>query len=136
MADFDQLPDIFGDLANKVIEGAGKKVRATALAIDQNVVLATPVDTGRARANWLVDVDNERIEATEDTDKSGQAAIAAGRAAINSFNPERNARIYITNNLPYIGPLNAGSSAQAPANFVQAAVMRGQQQTKNIKILE
>ena len=37
----------------KVAEGADALTRKVALAADQAVVSGTPVDTGRARSNWI-----------------------------------------------------------------------------------
>lgn len=119
-------------------------VRKTALAIDQAVVLATPVDTGRARSNWLVSVD---APATEEIDayspgKEGstagpnaQAAIDQGQEAVATYGPD-NKSIHITNNVPYIGRLNEGHSAQAPANFVEQAIDAGIAAVQGSKILK
>ena len=41
---------------NVVEENGGKLLRSVALAVDAAVVLATPVDTGRARSNWQVEI--------------------------------------------------------------------------------
>ncbi len=95
-------------------------VAQTAIVIDQTVVLTTPVKTGRARANWLPSLDFPITEATEETDKSGQATIAKGRAIIQSRKPGQT--VYISNNVHYIGLLNDGTSSQAPRNFVSIAV--------------
>jgi hypothetical protein len=38
--------------------------------------------------------------------------------------------IFITNNVPYIGNLDAGTSAQAPSGFVRQSILAGIQQTK------
>ena len=39
-----------------VEDNAGKLVRKVALSVDATVVSATPVDTGRARSNWQVEI--------------------------------------------------------------------------------
>jgi hypothetical protein len=94
-------------------------VRKAALAADQTAVLATPVDTGRARANWIVTVGDPAGEADRPNDKSGQSAIAQGQGQIAARRPGET--IYITNNVEYIGFLEEGSSAQAPNGMLQAA---------------
>lgn len=114
--------------------------RATALVVDQTVVTATPVDTGRARSNWRVDTKPSTGqvepyapgEAGSTASANTAAAIAQGRQAVQRAVGDE---LYISNNLDYIGELNAGSSAQAPANFVEAAVDAGVQQVKKIKAL-
>lgn len=125
-------------------DGVDKVVRRAALEVDQSVVTSTPVDTGRARSNWIASVGSP----TGDTrgpfspgDKLGkgevnnaQAAITAATSVINSR--RFNQAIFITNNLDYIGSLNSGSSKQAPRNFVRKAVQAGTQAVRNIKVFE
>lgn len=119
--------------ANNVPREVTKVKRLTALAIDQTLVLSTPVDKGTARSNWLVSLGDARkdtIEAyneLEDGDitetANAEAAMAQGKEVIAAAKPETD--IHITNNLPYIVPLNEGHSAQAPAAFVEEAVDAG-----------
>ncbi len=122
-------------LGKTVADNSDRLVRKCALAIDGAVILATPVDTGRARANWQVSL-NEPISATRDPYAPGQAgstggpnaqaAIAQGQTVIQQYTFERaQAGLFITNNLPYIGRLNNGHSAQAPAGFVEKGIMVG-----------
>jgi len=107
--------------ANRLEGQVGNVVKRAAIAIDQTLVTSTPVDTGRARSNWIVSLGTPSGETVGPT--SEQAALSRAQQEI-----ERRVRgqaIHITNNLPYIGRLNEGSSAQAPAGFVQAAVQQG-----------
>lgn len=105
-----------------VADEADQLTRKVALAALSTVTTETPVDTGRARSNWLVALDSPRRDVIESYGKDGsaEAATASGSAVISGY---RNGQaIYITNNLPYIGRLNDGWSAQAPAGFVETAV--------------
>lgn len=72
----------------------------------------TPVDTGFARANWQITI--------------GAPAVGTGDSSesLASYNPERDGSTFITNNAHYIQRLNAGSSSQAPAAFVESAIAR------------
>lgn len=134
--DFSELGNIIDNIKKDVNAGVSRKLRATALLIDQKVVYSTPVKTGRARANWLAAVDAEVITPTDDTDKEGNESIAKAGNVIGTFDPLKNATIFITNNVAYIGFLNEGSSVQAPANFVQIAVAQGQAEAARLKILK
>jgi len=119
--------------ASNVPREVQKVKKKAALAVDQAVVLGTPVDTGTARSNWIVSLEEptgrtqEAYKPLEGGDMSetgnAKAAIAQAKAAINGSKPGQD--IHITNNLPYIVPLNEGSSAQAPAAFVEEAVSAG-----------
>jgi hypothetical protein len=125
-----ELGELDGDMkktGKRVAENADRLVRRCALAVDAAVVLATPVDTGRARSNWQVEVGSP-ASGTIDSgfDKGGGSAISQGKDAIESYKGESNkAGIFITNNLPYIERLNDGWSAQAPAGFVEKAMQVG-----------
>jgi hypothetical protein len=110
-----------------------KLMLQVALKVDEHVVLATPVDTGRARSNWRVNVGaparavippffpgkglglGERSNA--------EAAFAQARSALNTFVPGKD--VYISNNVHYINLLNQGTSSQAARNFVQTAALAG-----------
>ena len=97
-------------------------LRKIALDVDQDLVNNTPVDTGRAKGNWLVGVNSVKTAIVEKEDKSGSGAILEGASEIKKA--EFGDVIHIINNLPYINKLNDGSSTQAPAGFVESAVER------------
>lgn len=104
----------------------GEEVRIThrqlcqriALDIDQRLVLATPVKSGRARSNWLPSVARPRLD---QVDPRSDAEIVAEAQSVIAGAPEF-PLIYLSNNLPYIQRLNDGSSKQAPAAFVETAI--------------
>ena len=100
-------------------DDVARKVMA---AVDREVVIATPVDTGRARASWLPGVDSPEFE----TLPPGQYPTPGPK----EWEKAQTGRYYLTNNLPYIVPLNEGHSQQAPAGFVEEAVARG---VRNVK---
>lgn len=114
-------------LGDEVVEGGIRRRRQVAIAIDQPLVSSTPVDTGAARSNWLVGLGaprRETIPPLANGESATQPSVQAATSLIKSSNaPEQ--PIYISNNLPYIRRLNDGYSAQAPANFVQIAVLQG-----------
>ncbi len=109
--------------------GTSNLIRKMALSIDQQIVKRTPVDTGRARSNWIVNVGSAAAETVEPFLPDGNAgatrgALAQAQQAIASA-PAFTKEIHITNNLSYIGELNNGSSAQAPKNFVELGIRDG-----------
>lgn len=113
-----------------VVEATDALVRKVGLAADQAVVMSTPVDTGRARSNWIAQLgvaSNDVIDAyVEGKDRSTEAqntqqALDHAEGVIKGYTGGQ--EIHITNNLPYIERLNDGHSAQAPANFVEEALI-------------
>lgn len=110
-----KLFSVMGELASDV-EAAQKKL---ALRIDQQLVFQTPVDEGRARANWIVSQESpEQTEkvAPANPNQGAQEALNQGRREIAKTAPF--SLTYIQNNLPYIQRLNEGWSAQAPSKYI------------------
>lgn len=120
-------------IGRNVERRADEVVRETALVVDQAVVLATPVDTGRARGNWQVGIDTAVTDARDVLDPSGAGTIAEGAARVAGRRSGQT--IFISNNVPYIGRLNEGSSSQAPAMFVEQAVAAGVDKVRRSRLV-
>lgn len=106
----------------KVIDTLEKTVRRVALVVDTTLVNTTPVDTGRARANWLPSLNVPRSDSVDLKNTEGVESILPSYKVSDT--------IYITNNLPYIQRLNDGWSQQAPAGFVETAIEKGRRTVK------
>lgn len=100
-------------------------IRKLAIDIFTDLLRASPVDTGRFRANWVLSVGSPSrriLWAMSDVGQQMQTQInLAVKRAEQASGREV---IFITNNLPYATPLNEGWSKQAPAGFVQMAVLK------------
>lgn len=97
-------------------------VRKICLDLTSQVVLGTPVDTGRARANWQASINTPITSSTTATDKGGGKTVTEAQAAIKQATGNV---FYLTNNLPYIRRLEfEGWSKQARHGWVRAAVRR------------
>lgn len=114
--------------------GVEKAVRRAAIAADSTVVQATPVDTGRARANWFVSIGNPVFTATDAVDPSGAGAISSGRAIASTWKLGQGP-IFISNSVPYIVPLDQGSSRQAPFGMTSLAIQAARRQLAGFRIL-
>lgn len=113
-----------------------------ALALNVNANLrdsppgGTPIDTGWASANWVPSVGEPFIDGSADQVKDPTPGQIVARARIadegtNEVLAWRNTDgpIFSTNNVPYIGALNNGHSAQSPRGFVQAAIEKAVRMT-------
>ena len=86
-----------------------------------NLRVATPVDTGNARAAWIPSIGAPVLLEQGDPARAGEeAAVLLDRGAIIPLGTKR----FVSNGTGYIRRLNAGSSSQAPAGFVQAEIRR------------
>lgn len=141
--DLNQFSRRISLLGRRVAENSDDLTRKVALAADQAVVSGTPVDKGRARSNWIAQLNNapsDIIEAYTPGEggstgaQNTQAAQAQAEAVIRNY--RYGDEIHLTNNLPYIQRLNDGYSPQAPANFVESAVMEAAQVVQFGRIVE
>jgi hypothetical protein len=98
-------------------------VRKIALEALSRITNRTPVDTGRARGNWFVQIGDAGVEVSTTVDKNGGVTISRGAAVVATYKNERGfPQIVIYNNLPYIGRLEDGYSNQAPTGMVEVTV--------------
>ena len=93
-------------------------MRMATIEFYRQITISTPVDTGRARAGWLITVNAPSTEIVPE----GQYTYSAIPPDVPAVTI--NDRYFITNNTPYIGKLNNGYSRQAPARFVELAAAR------------
>lgn len=114
-----------GAQAERIRERLRKHVeqifKALTLEIDRELRISTPVDTGFARANWVPSVGSPEL-----TDLDAAAATmahAAGVAGVLRFKLGDGA-LWVSNGVSYIQILNYGTSQQAPAMWIEAAVDR------------
>ena len=114
------------------LKGAAEKViRRYQLRAWQVLAVETPINFGTARSGWTPSTGSPVDTAvTAPADETAARAAAAARLATNKARAEAIAasykieqgRAFLTNAVPWIVPLNAGSSAQAPSNFVPLAL--------------
>lgn len=97
----------------------------------RDIVKRTPVDTGRARANWMMtegapatgtigEFRKEHVAKSRKKDKKAvlySAPVPPPRSGFSGRQP-----IFIVNNLPYIEALENGHSKQAPFGMVELAI--------------
>ena len=95
--------------------------RGTSIDLLVRIIKRTPVDQGTARGNWMTTINVPSNEVDESIkDKNGNKAI--GRATGTVKKAKLGNRIYLINNLPYIGPLEDGHSDQRPTGMVKVTV--------------
>lgn len=112
-------------------EGNERKKKAIR-AMAKHLIAVTPVDTTKAQSNWLVGLGepakSELGPRGETRESSGSMTYAEVDRLIRTAKAGQT--IYLTNNVAYIGRLNAGSSKQAPAGFIEAAGLIGREVLK------
>ena len=109
-------PSLF---AGVVEEALTQRVRVIALAMLNEIVLRSPVDTGRFRGNNIVSVGAPVYASTEIVDKSGGETVQRGLSVMSGLEPYT--QVFVQNNLPYAEPLEKGHSKQAPAGIYEVS---------------
>lgn len=108
-------------LADKAKVDIGTVVRKTVADLQGGVVLRSPVDTGRFRANWMVGIGTMSRTTVTTEDKTGAASVARVEPAMATWTP--GAAIFLTNSLPYAKRLEYDAwSKQAPGGMVRLTV--------------
>lgn len=96
---FTNVENAFRELREQLGDEVARAFDGRVLELAENLREATPVDTGTARDSWFV-----------------SATVPA------NFTGEVMAEIF--NTTDYIDELNAGTSRQAPARFIETEVLR------------
>lgn len=142
----------FFRLAKGVEIAALTVTKEQALDAQFELAKATPVDVATARSNWRISVGRPlsgRIKAyhpypsrhikpyggggSRSETANLSAVVEQGRARLATY---KKGSIYISNTMPYIGPLNRGHSKQSRPGFVARAVMAATIRTKpKIKLI-
>lgn len=141
--DLSGLPDAMNTIANAIEKDISQYVNEITLSVVAALGKDTPVDTGLARSNWWVSLGwpvyttrgafsplpsrwrpPYADPGSNKSETRNQAGLVwSSAAAVRPRKPDET--VYISNNLPYIEPLNAGHSPQSAAGWIDRAVSRG-----------
>lgn len=113
---FSHTPEQF---AAELMSEIEKPFREAVIELFSRVIQRTPVDTGRAKANWQP-ANGRYIEdrSLNEYDKAGTATIQKVRDVLSKWKLS-DGFVSLTNNLNYIVPLEYGFSNKAPTGMVR-----------------
>ena len=117
-----------GDVNRKDIDQWFRKIT---LGLYRDVIIGTPVDTGRARANWQLAIGSAPGSVLNKTDKGRpKSDSGASGSEVRKANQKMGVRkagrsVFIANNLGYIGKLEEGHSKQS-SGWVENAMKRAE----------
>lgn len=122
------LDDFSVDLNRLIRKNSLKRVEAVrkvVIDLHGGITVKNPVLTGRSRAGWNIsEVSPDRSQpgpfpenpSAPSPPSATTTAIKQQQSRVSSFSGDE--KIYITNSLPYIPPLENGHSGQAPQGMV------------------
>lgn len=131
MGTFADLSKSLRQQAKNIESNASLLVRRCATVVIEELAVRTPIDSGRAKSNWIVTLNSPTVARIEphhfgvlgstapQTIKTVQARAAI---VINRF--KIGDTVIIQNNLDYIVDLEKGSSKQSPAGFIHQSLAR------------
>ena len=107
-----------------------KAFRSICLGIYKDVILGTPVDTGRARGNWQIAIGVPPREEIARKERGG-ATNQMNEAKSKINRPIAGKSVFMANNVGYIMELEEGSSPQSKG-FIARALKRAEIRTEVI----
>lgn len=107
--------------AEKINLGVATVVRKIAVDLHTKITKRTPVDTGRARASWML-TEGAPSDVAPDASAfpKGKTAPAPPTPDVAAIDGKKS--VFIVSNLIYIEPLENGHSKQAPAGMVAVSL--------------
>jgi len=110
-------------IAAELTSDVSKEIRKLGILVDQAVIAATPFDTGRAKANWLMSINNPQTGTVDSGfDASGSYSLNLAQSVLADYPANDLPDLWIVNNLPYIQRLNEGWSQQAGSKYIETAI--------------
>lgn len=131
-------------ISDVLMKNVSDTVRHAGMAATNEVVLRTPVKTGRARINWRVQLGRYRgvsvMDGPDTPDRSTNKEIASARALIDATNILKTwkvgmGNIYIVNPVSYIVDLDQGTSAQARAGMTRFGIAAARDVLRRARLL-
>tara|TARA_Y100001963_G_scaffold160024_1_gene267147 strand:+ start:4045 stop:4413 length:369 start_codon:yes stop_codon:yes gene_type:complete len=107
-----------------------KYFRSICLGIYKDVIIGTPVDTGRARGNWQIAVGIPARQEIARKEKGG-ASNQTREAEAKLNRPTAGKSVFMSNNVGYIMKLEEGHSSQA-RGFIDKALKRAKARSVEI----
>lgn len=124
MADIfvDENGNRFDSLEDSIMDFIAGGIVDLANEIDSNLQIKTPVDTGKARANWQWKTGTGDDYPTNVLNQTSRPLNQSPRFKVRKRDIIKGDDIFSANNVPYIGALDDGSSQQAPMKFTLLSV--------------
>lgn len=115
--DFERTSDALVETTGNATASAVRDLSAEVL---WRIIMRTPVDTGAARGNWKVGLNEAQTSSDKNhVDPEGHATLEAGMAVLKNLTELENTdQVIISNSLPYINRLEHGWSKKAPNGMI------------------
>lgn len=106
-----------------------KRSRNLVVLVQENLFRDTPKDTEWAASNWIINAGRPHTHTAGDKTSVSYAEARSSQSIVKRWDPLKGP-VYLSNNVPYIGLLDAGYWPQHTPGFVQAAIDQATQQAR------
>lgn len=117
---FAQFESAVSGFSKELEEQANDYKAMVTLTILDRVLDMSPVDTGRYRANWQVEIGHPKMRALKAKDKTSDRTLMKGTAVIERASLDDD--IWITNNVVYAPFLEFGTATMKPFRILGRAL--------------
>ena len=105
----------------KAMATSEAKIKKAFMGLSTDIIMDTPVLSGRLRNNWFPSVNQGTDKTTKYTGEKGSAAISR----VSAVKFKLGDTLYLTNNLPYAKRIEFDNwSAKAPVGMVRKNIMK------------
>jgi hypothetical protein len=137
--------DRFAKIAAGLQKNVELAVKSYAHEVTTNLFVQTPIDTAQARSNWVVTIGTadfnfvplpdyrSRVGKGRPNVQAYSAAMRAAHAEIDNYKSGR--VLFIQNNTPYIIHLDAGTSPQAQADYVNDICIAALKTLRDLRLI-
>lgn len=101
----------------KAMAQSEAKIKKAFIGLSTDIIMDTPVLSGRLRNNWMVSVNQGSNETTESTENESIGRVNAVKFKLGDT-------LYLTNNLPYAERIEYGYSKKAPNGMTRRNIIK------------
>lgn len=101
----------------KAMAQSEAKIKKAFIGLSTDIIMDTPVLSGRLKNNWMV---SKNIPSNETTSETGNQSINR----VSSFSFKLGDTIYLTNNLPYALRIEYGYSKKSPNGMTRKNIIK------------
>ena len=105
------------DFKIKAMATSEAKIKKAFIGLSTDIIMDTPVLSGRLRNNWMTSVNQGSNETTESTGNEAINRVSAVKFKLGDT-------LYLTNNLPYAKRIEYGYSKKAPNGMLRRNIIR------------
>lgn len=111
------------DLVEEIEEFLNLELQELAIRFVTIVAIKTPKKTGEATGEWQVTINKKASSQTNRLDLNGSTVATEETTKIRKAAKFKFPTIYVSNLAGHINDLNDGTSDQAPAKFIETALL-------------